>query len=80
MDDMILVPRNPTKAMLRAACDAMRKRQAALGEDWFLVSNMIKAAIRWDAMIKAWEEDVAIDNKINNTNLPGKYEDQDGEL
>ena len=49
--DLVLVPRVPTKAMLEAATQAMRRRQEELGEDWFPVSNKVKALIRWEAML-----------------------------
>lgn len=54
-ETLVLVPRIPTKEMLDAACQAMRRRQEEMGEDWFPVSNKVKALIRWEAMLKAWE-------------------------
>lgn len=57
--DLVAVPREPTKAMLDAACQAMRRRQDQLGEDWFPVSNKIKARLRWEAMLEAWEQEIA---------------------
>lgn len=56
---LVAVPREPTKAMLDAACQAMRRRQDQLGEDWFPVSNKVKARLRWEAMIAAWEQEIA---------------------
>ncbi len=52
---LVLVPRVPTKAMVDAACQAMRRRREEMDEDWFPVSNKVKAMIRWEAMLKAWE-------------------------
>lgn len=49
----VQVPRIPTKAMLDAACQAMRHRQETMGQDWVPVSNKVKACIRWEAMLAA---------------------------
>lgn len=49
-----VVPLNATRSMRDAAANAMRRRQDAMGIDWFPVSNKAKAGIRWDAMIAAW--------------------------
>lgn len=57
MSEMVSVPRTPTKGMIDAACQAMRRRKEAMGDDWFPVSNKVKATLRWEAMLKAWEEE-----------------------
>lgn len=52
--DVVLVPREPTRAMLKAATDAMRKfREQNPDEPW--VSSTQKAAIRWRAMLTVGE-------------------------
>ncbi len=46
--DYVLVPKEPTKAMLQAACDALWRRPT---KDW--VTNKEKHRIRYRAMIEA---------------------------
>lgn len=53
-EGLCIVPLTPTPAMKGAAADAMRRRQADMGEDWFAVSNKEKAGLRWTAMLEAW--------------------------
>ncbi len=60
-NNLVLVPRRPTVRMVEAACDAMRKRQVQMGEDWYPVSNKDKARIRWAAMIVEWERTIYSD-------------------
>lgn len=51
---MVLVPRKPTKAMLRAAAKAMSPEKRPT-KDWMSVSE--KHAYRYEIMIKAYLEE-----------------------
>ena len=52
------LPRVPRPAMLKAACQAMRLRQEAMGGDWVRVPNTVKARLRYEAMVAAWDAEV----------------------
>jgi len=54
-----IVPADPTKALQRAAMDAMRKRRDRMGDSHFWVSNRVKTGIRWKAMMDVWTGDSA---------------------
>lgn len=53
-DGMVLVPRKPTKAMLRAAANALSPEKRPT-KDWMSVSE--KHAYRYEMMIKAYLEE-----------------------
>lgn len=52
---LVIVPRHATMPMRGAASQVMRRRREIMGDDWFPASNTVKAGIRWNAMIAAWE-------------------------
>jgi len=52
-----ILPAQPTPEMCKAAAQAMVVRKREMGDRWFYVSNVRKAAIRYRAMLGRWHAD-----------------------